>query len=336
MNLCYLERRSRYNSDAQNYPSFFLLIAPFLNQEHPSYSPANLKGVKPLREPAPQTRHIPLHLYRRFYDCNCRATGQNRTTPFSAGDTIHLRRCTPWCNTSRKVFPLSRQSIISGLISGFGFGVGCILIYLALPHVRAGKLTFLIALEVVIVPLICLIYYRQKITRTEKLALIPAVSGLWLITGNAESAFSWWEIVVLMSAFAYSIYTISLSHSPLTANVFSRSFVSFLAIGLFSLCISLMVEPIAAIIWTSSAIIAFLYLVTVGSFTRFLLQAWAQKQVSASFTALMFSAEPVFAITLSYFLLGERFSLLQTLGAISILAALVLANLPLLSDRTVE
>lgn len=229
----------------------------------------------------------------------------------------------------RRVFPVSHASVKAGLLTGAGFGIGCLMLYLSLPHVRAGKLTFLIALEVLIVPLLCLLIYRQPVSRAERIALFPALAGLWLITGNSEIAISWWECVVLLSAFAYAVYTISLSHVDPAATLFSRTFVSFLLIGLCALICSFPLENHSGIRWESAPMIALIYLVVLGSFVRFLLQSWSQRYVSASFAALTFTAEPVFAFAMSYFFLGERFSSAQTAGAILILLGLLLSNLPI-------
>lgn len=232
----------------------------------------------------------------------------------------------------KQVFPLTRQSISSGFITGLGFGVGSALLYLALPHVRAGKLTFLIALEVAIVPIVSAILYKHRLTRVEWLALVPAVVGLWLISGDSSGPFSPWEIVALASAFAYSAYTIALSRPALTASVPSRTFVSCAIVGVIASLVSPIVESGQSVRWSSYAIVSLLYLVLIGTVVRFLLQAWAQRSVSAPFTALTFSAEPVFAITLSSIFLGERFTFSQTLGALSILGAVVLANYPALAQ----
>ena len=86
----------------------------------------------------------------------------------------------------KKVFPISKEAIKSGIITGLGFGIGCLLLYLALPHVRAGKITFLIALEVVIVPLVCTMFYKQKLSAYERLAIAPAALGLSYLPGAAK------------------------------------------------------------------------------------------------------------------------------------------------------
>lgn len=226
----------------------------------------------------------------------------------------------------RKIFPLVGKALKSGVIAGLGFGLGSALLYLALPHVRAGKVTFLIALEVVIVPAVLALLYKHTIAPSERLALIPAVLGLWLISGDTQGAISLWEIVALASAFAYSMYTICLSQGAYPGTVMSRTFISCLVIGALTLPISFFLEADSPAAWTAPTLISLAYLVLVGTVARFLLQSWAQQSVSASFTALTFAAEPVFAIALSAVFLGERFTLSQSLGALCIVCAVLLAH----------
>lgn len=228
----------------------------------------------------------------------------------------------------KQVFPITRGAVRAGIIAGVGFGLGSALLYVALPHVRSGKLTFLIALEVVIVPVVTAVLYKQRLARFEKIALVFALCGLWLITGAQKNLLSWWDTIGLLSAFWYAVYTISLSRLASSAGVMSRTFVSFACISVLALIISYYFESLSNISVTQSTTIRFLYLVIIGSLVRFILQGWAQRSVSASFTALMFTAEPIFAILLSYSFLGERFTYTQTCGAVSIVCALLLANLP--------
>jgi drug/metabolite transporter (DMT)-like permease len=227
----------------------------------------------------------------------------------------------------RKVFPLTSQSVVSGLIAGVGFGLGSGLLYLALPHVRAGKLTFLIALEVLLVPLISVVLFKHSLRIGERLALLPALFGLWLITGDTQGSFSLWEMVGLGSALAYSVYTISLSQFGSTASIVGRTFVSCIVISALALSVSLVVESERSAQWSSYAVMGLTYLVVAGTVVRFLIQTWAQRSVTASFTALTFSVEPVFAIAMSYLFLGERFTFAQTCGAACILVAVGFVSL---------
>lgn len=233
---------------------------------------------------------------------------------------------------SNYILPIRGPAIKSGIITGFGFGLGCALLYIALPHLRSGKIAFLISLETVLVPFICYTFLRQKITYSEKVSLLPALVGLWLITGDKDSSFSIWELLAVLSAVSYSIYTISLSKFSTNGGVIQRTWVTFTFIGIFSWITSIIFESYSHIIFSQNIIFGILYLTIIGSLLRFLLQSWGQKYVSASFAALTFTAEPVFTIILSYFFLGERLSLTQYIGAGFILAALFIANFSLLKN----
>jgi drug/metabolite transporter (DMT)-like permease len=122
------------------------------------------------------------------------------------------------------------------------------------------------------------------------------------------------------------MYTISLSQGAYPGTIMSRTFISCLVIGALTLLVSFFLESDAPAVWTAPTLVSLAYLVLVGTVARFLVQAWAQQSVSASFTALTFAAEPVFAIALSAIFLGERFTLTQSFGAMSILCAVGLVH----------
>ena len=233
----------------------------------------------------------------------------------------------------KKLFPVDKAAIIPGIVTAIGFGFGCALLYIALPHLRPGKIAFLISLEVLTVPLILWIINRTKPTKSELISIAPAVIGLWFLTGE-KGLPSWYDFLALLSAVAYSIYTISLSHYSNKASVLQRSWITFSAIGVAASMISIFTEDLIAISWDTNMVVGVIYLTLIGSVLRFILQGYGQKFVSASFTALMFTAEPVFTIGLSYYFLNEQFSKMQTIGACLILGALIFTNFKLADTST--
>src|SRR6201999_1001384 len=58
----------------------------------------------------------------------------------------------------------------------------------------------------------------------------------------------------------------------------------------------------------------------------FLAQTWAQRRTTATRTALVFSAEPVFAAIFGYTLAGDRLGLVGWAGCAVIMAGIVLAE----------
>jgi len=227
----------------------------------------------------------------------------------------------------RVVFPVSRAALVAGVITGVGFGFGCALLYLALDHMQPGRLLFIAGLEVVLVPLICGVFLKTKMRSVEKYALGPAGVGLYLLIGDISGA-SVWDVVAITSALCYCLYTISLTHIAPASNLASRSFISFLTIAALSFLASVSFEQPRDMTFTWYLPFALFYLVALGSVGRFVLQGWAQRQVSATFTAVAFTSEPVFALGLSYLFLGEMLTGTQSIGAVLILLAVLGANLP--------
>jgi len=64
-----------------------------------------------------------------------------------------------------------------------------------------------------------------------------------------------------------------------------------------------------------------------GTAAAFTIQAWAQQFTSPTHTALIFSLEPVFAWVTSYVALGERLGVRGGLGALLILAGVLISEL---------
>jgi drug/metabolite transporter (DMT)-like permease len=60
-----------------------------------------------------------------------------------------------------------------------------------------------------------------------------------------------------------------------------------------------------------------------ASALAFYIQTWAQQHLSASRTALILTTEPAWAVVAAVVLAGQRFGLLQALGAGLMLAAIV-------------
>ena len=60
-----------------------------------------------------------------------------------------------------------------------------------------------------------------------------------------------------------------------------------------------------------------------ASALAFYIQTWAQQRLSASRTALILTTEPAWAIAAAVILAGQRFGLLQAIGAALVLAAIV-------------
>jgi drug/metabolite transporter (DMT)-like permease len=79
--------------------------------------------------------------------------------------------------------------------------------------------------------------------------------------------------------------------------------------------------------WTANVWLALLVTSLLATALAFSVQTWAQRFSSPTRTALIFSMEPVFAWATSYVVAGELLSRRGTLGAVLILAGILMVEL---------
>jgi drug/metabolite transporter (DMT)-like permease len=79
--------------------------------------------------------------------------------------------------------------------------------------------------------------------------------------------------------------------------------------------------------WTRGFVFAILFLGVVTNALGFLGQAWAQKRVPPTRTAVLFSGEPVFAALFGVWLAGETMGAWDVLGGAIVMAAVALTVL---------
>lgn len=229
------------------------------------------------------------------------------------------------------IFPSVLKGINSGVIKGAlsigaGYGLGSAFLFIALQNTRSAHAAFIISMEVVLVPLYLYIFEKTKPHKSEWIALPFALCGLWLITIGDSGHFKWGDLLLVLSSCAYALYTISLSKYAPRYNLPQLSFLAFVFIALFFGMLTLLFgNPIIGK-WQNSYWSIFFYLVLFATILRFLGQLWAQKRVSPTHAALIFTMEPVFAAILSWVLTDEVFTMQKIVGGSLIVFAAGIAT----------
>ena len=81
------------------------------------------------------------------------------------------------------------------------------------------------------------------------------------------------------------------------------------------------------VVWSQRVVWATLITSLLCTAAAFTIQSWAQQFTSPTHTALIFSLEPVFAWITSYVVLGERLGFRAGVGAMLILAGVLISEL---------
>jgi drug/metabolite transporter (DMT)-like permease len=195
----------------------------------------------------------------------------------------------------------------------------------------AGSAGFITGVYVVLVPLFLAVFWKQRSSPITWVAALAALVGTYLLsTGGSSLEPSSGDLIVLAGSFVWALHVIIVGFAVQKMDVFAFSAGQFIICGLLHLGMSHFFEPVTLTALRSS----WLVLVYAGLFSAaigFTFQAIGQRKAPASDAALILSLEAVFAAIFGGIFLSEHMNWIQILGCGIILAAVLVAQLGVIS-----
>jgi drug/metabolite transporter (DMT)-like permease len=183
--------------------------------------------------------------------------------------------------------------------------------------------SFLVNTAAVMTPLAGWLLLGERPTSLVVFAACATLLGVLLIAGDLSSA-SRGDIVALASATCYALWMVELGrHMQTHGDALSAAAAQFVLASMLALPIGAHIGGLSV----SAAMQAAPELLVLGVFSTaaaYGIQTVAQRFTSASYAAVIVSAESVFGATGAALLLGERLSMSAGLGALIVLAATLL------------
>ncbi|MBW4625424.1 MAG: EamA family transporter [Brasilonema octagenarum HA4186-MV1] len=210
-----------------------------------------------------------------------------------------------------------------GLILGLLFFLYLATETIALQTIPANRAVFIASLSALIVPLLGWLSGQRVLLRTFLAAGLAAIGIGVMFWEGGELGIG--DLLMFSGAVVYALYTLFIervtSHHP----TLSLTSVQLLFIG-----------GLGAL-WSNSQVLnqfeaisqhwrAIVYLALVATAAVIWLQTLVQRWISASETALLYTIEPVFSAIFSFWLLDEHLGIRGIIGAIFVLAAVVLSQ----------
>ncbi len=225
---------------------------------------------------------------------------------------------------ARQVRGLGARGWAAGALLGLLLAAGYGLQTAGLQRTTVSGTGFVTGMYVVLTPVIGLAFFRTRVGLAAWGGIALAVAGLALLSGvHAGSAAG--DLLVLASAAVYALQIVLMERYAPRYDPVALTFVEMAAacvgLGAVALARGELGVPHGATVWGA--------LVVTGVFASalgYLFQAWAQRRLDATRTALVFSLEPVFAGIFGYALAGDRLGALGWTGCVVILAGIVLAE----------
>lgn len=219
---------------------------------------------------------------------------------------------------------LGRSGVLAGSLAGLLLGGGFALQTAGLQRTSVSSTGFITGMYVVLTPLLALALFRVRVGGAAWFGVGLATLGLALLSGiHGGSAVG--DLLVLGGAAVYSLQIVLMERYAPRYDAFAFTLVEMLAAcgGLLAIALALgeLRVPHGWTVWGA--------LVVTGVFASaiaFLAQTWAQKQATATQTALAFSLEPVWTAFFGYTLAGDRLGAAGWVGCAVIMAGIVAAE----------
>lgn len=254
---------------------------------------------------------------------------------------------------------LGLRFLLAGLISGvifykdmlkadfktwiLGAGVGIVLFSsyafqtVGLTLTSVSNSAFITGINVVLVPFMSAILMRKNPDRASVAGVLLAFIGLCLMTMKGfDLHFNLGDFYTLICAIMYALYIILVGKYTVQVNSVAFAVVQILTVGALSMGVSVIMEtptlPSSGVVWGY-----ILFLSVICTSAAFIVQSVAQNYTTATHTALIYSAEPVFAAMFAAIITAEYLNMQGMIGAALIMGGMLVAELlPLLMSKKGE
>jgi drug/metabolite transporter (DMT)-like permease len=225
---------------------------------------------------------------------------------------------------ARRLRALGREGLLAGGVLGVLIALGIGLQTAGLERTTVTNTGFITGLYVLFTPLLALALFRTRIPRVLWAAVGLALIGLALLSGAPEGSGTG-DLLVLLSTLAQALQIVMVERYANRFDVFALTFVEVatacVVFGAIAVALGDLSVPHGTTVWAA--------LLVTGLFAvafAMLVQVWAQRRVSATRIAIIFSLETVFAGLAGYLFAEDRIGLVGLAGCAAILAGIVIAE----------
>lgn len=211
----------------------------------------------------------------------------------------------------------------AGLLGGSILAGGYVLETAGMLEAGAGKSGFLAQFYVALVPFLQAAVFRRLPAWSDVGSLALATSGIAVMVVRPGVAISAGEVLVALAAVPWAVQIVLVGRVAQRIDPIRIAAIQVGVIAVVTGASLLFVhEPMP--VWRPALVGHLVYLGVLASAAGFLVQAWAQRRVSPTRTAVLLCGQPVFAVLFAAWLTGEQFDLRDAAGAVLIMAAVVL------------
>lgn len=221
---------------------------------------------------------------------------------------------------------INARAILYGTILGITMFIGSTTMVYGVQTTDASTATFIASTKIVFVPSLLALWTHRLPDKRIILGTVGTIVGIALLSLENGLTLSTGAVLCIASAIAYALHILftgamARKEDAILIGVLQQVVMALLGI-VCMLVFNTPLIPKGVVPWTTVLVLAL-----VNGVFVFVSQPVAQRFASAEFTALIFAMEPVFGAIFSVLLMGDRFTLQDTLGALLVLMSVLLSSI---------
>ena len=227
----------------------------------------------------------------------------------------------------KHIMNINKNEILAGSICGGMLFIGFAFQTVGAVYISVGKLAFLTALNVIMVPFIAAVGFHEKIHNYHIVSSFIAIIGFGFLNLSGESGieFGRGEIYGLICAVGFAMHISVLGHYASKYEPIKLAILQMVTCAILGwMCALIFEKPPLEI--SMKMMLPVTYLGVCSTFIAFLFQTIGQKYTSAPRAAILLSMESVFGIIFSIIILKEQVTLPMIIGASLIFGAVIIAE----------
>jgi len=215
-----------------------------------------------------------------------------------------------------------RAGLLLTVLLASGFATQAV----GLQYTTPARSAFIVAMSSVLAPVIALVLLKHRTGWLVLLALVIAGAGIYFLTAPDAGGLNRGDLWTLITAVVFGGHIVAVTEFSKRFEAERIVWLQLPGTAVGTLIAALVLEPMR-LAWSVGFGAALLFLAVMSTAVALVWQMRAQREMTSARASLLLCFEPVFAALTSRFFWGESFTLSQGVGALLILAGMVLAVL---------
>lgn len=225
---------------------------------------------------------------------------------------------------------LNKTVVFYGVVLGSALFAGFSTQTFGLAYTKSSIVAFITGLNVIFVPFISFLLFKDFVRKNVFAGSFVAVIGLYLLTMSGSLILGYGEALTIICALMFALHILFTDKFSKKSDVFLLVFIQFLTVCILSMIFSLSLEDVTFNVQMDYTFLKAVIVTSIfATVYAFFVQTYMQQYTTPTKTAIIFTMEPVSAAFYSYIAIGEILTHVQLIGAFLIICATLMAEIRL-------